>query len=102
MDNCDVMYINLRVIKRCGMYTKEYKNWISHENKVPPIVETINSFNKYWAGAIALVNIAVPALQLGYKIAAIDNDASVATYDDLLANFCSHTRNHEEPGRHPS
>jgi hypothetical protein len=44
MDNHDI--INICVIKHCRMYAKEYKNWISHKNGDPPIVETINSFNK--------------------------------------------------------
>jgi hypothetical protein len=66
MDNCDVIDIGLHVIKRCGMYAKEYKNWILHKNVVPSIVETIVSFKEYWAGAIALVNqTAVLALQHG-------------------------------------
>ncbi len=56
MDNRDVIDIGLRVIKRCGMYSEEYKNWIAHENKSPPIKETIDSFKEYWANAIALVN----------------------------------------------
>ncbi len=56
MDNRDVIDIGLRVIKRCGMYAKEYKNWISCKNGVPLIVKTINSFKEYWANAIALVN----------------------------------------------
>ncbi len=49
MDNHDVIYIGLCVIKRCGMYTEEYKNWILRENAVPPIVKMINSFKEYWA-----------------------------------------------------
>jgi hypothetical protein len=52
MDDRDVIDIGLRVIKRCGMYAKEYKNWIARENETPPIVETIDSFKEYWAAAI--------------------------------------------------
>jgi hypothetical protein len=70
------------------MYAKEYKNWILHKNAVPSIGETINSFKEYWANAIALVNqTAVPASQHGYRMTAMGNDASVAAYDDSLANF---------------
>ena len=43
-DDCDVIDIDLRVIKRCGMYSEEYKNSITRENETPPIVETMNSF----------------------------------------------------------
>ena len=44
MDDCEVINIGLRVIKQCGMYSKEYKNWIACKNESPPITETINSF----------------------------------------------------------
>jgi len=44
MDNCDVINIVLRVIKRLGMYSEEYKNWITRENQNPPIAKTIDSF----------------------------------------------------------
>ncbi len=47
VDNCNVIDIGLRVIKRCGMYAKEYKNWILHKNAVPPIVEMIDFFKEY-------------------------------------------------------
>ncbi len=88
MDDCDVIDIGLRIIKHCGMYAKEYKNWISCKNAVPSIVETINSFKKYWANAIALVNqTAIPASQHGYGMTAMDDVALVAAYDDSLANF---------------
>jgi hypothetical protein len=44
MDDCDVIDIGLRVIKRCGMYSEENKNWIARENQNPPIAETVDSF----------------------------------------------------------
>jgi hypothetical protein len=88
MDNCDVIDIGLRGIKCCGMYSKEYKNWIARENDTPAIVKTINSFKEYWANAIALVNqMAVPASQHGYGMAAMDDNASLALYNESLANF---------------
>ena len=31
MDDHDVINIGLRIIKRCGMYSKEDKNWIVRE-----------------------------------------------------------------------
>jgi hypothetical protein len=88
MDNHDVTDIGLRVIKHCGMYTKEYKNWISRKNTVPQIIKTIVSFKKCWANVIALVNqTAVLALQHGYGMTAMVDDTLVALYSDLLANF---------------
>ena len=32
MDDRDVIDISLRIIKRCGMYSEEYKNWIACKN----------------------------------------------------------------------
>ena len=88
MDNHNVIDIGLHVIKQCGMYSKEYKNWIVHENETPPIVETIDSFKEYWADTVTLVNqTAAPAWQHGYDMAAMDNDASIASYIESLANF---------------
>jgi hypothetical protein len=88
LDNQDVITIGLCIIKYCGMYAKEYKNWISHENTVPPIIEMINSFKEYWADTIAFVNqTAVLAFQHGYGMTAMDNDALVLSYGDLLVNF---------------
>ncbi len=84
----DVIDIGLRVIKRCGMYSEEYKGWIARKNEQPPIVETIDSFKECWADAIALVNqTAVPAAQHGYGMAAMDDDTSIASYSKSLANF---------------
>ena len=62
MDNHNGIDIGLRVIKHCGMYSKEYTNWIAHKNESPPIREMINSFKEYWANAITLVNQTAPSL----------------------------------------
>jgi hypothetical protein len=88
MDDRDVIDIGLRVIKRCGMYSEEYKNWIAREHETPPIVETIDSFKEYWAAAISLVNqTSIPAANHGYGMAAMDEDTSIASYGESLANF---------------
>jgi hypothetical protein len=88
MDDRDVINIGLRVIKRCGMYAKEYKNWTLRKNAVPPIVKTIDSFKEYWANTIALINqTTVSALQHGCGMTAVDNNALVALYSDSLTNF---------------
>ena len=88
MDDRDVVDIGLPVIKRCEMNSEEYKNWIARENKTPPIRETINSIKEYWADAIALVNqTAAPASQHGYGMAAMDNNASIASCSESLTNF---------------
>ena len=55
MDDRDVIDISLRVIKRCRMYSEEYKNWIARENESLPITEMIDFFKEYWVNVIALV-----------------------------------------------
>ena len=65
MDNRDVIDISLHVIKQC---------------------KTIDSFKEYWADAINN-QTAAPASQHGYGMAAMDNDASIASYSESLANF---------------
>jgi len=88
MGDHDVIDIGLHVIKQCGMYSEEYKNWIARENETPPIVEKIDSFKEYWADRITLVNqTAAPAWQHGYDMAAMDDDASIASHIESLANF---------------
>ncbi len=88
MNNHDVTDIGLRVIKRCGMYSEEYNNWIACESKTPAIIETIDSFKEYWAHAIKLVNqTSIPATQHSYGMAATDDNALHASYSKSLANF---------------
>jgi hypothetical protein len=88
MDDRNVIDIGLRVIKRCGMYSEEYKNWIARENESPLIVETIDSFKEYWAATISLVNqTAIPAANHGYGMNVMDDDTSITSYGESLANF---------------
>ncbi len=57
-------------------------------NAVSKIIEMIDSFKEDWVNAIALINqTAVPALQHRYGMTAMNKDAFVALYGDLLANF---------------
>ena len=62
MRDCNVINIGLCIIKRCGMYSEEYKNWITREHESPLIVNTIDSFKEYRSRSIVLVNqTAAPA-----------------------------------------
>ena len=88
MDDRNVINIGLRIINRCGMYSKKYKIWIARENKSRPITETIISFKEYWAKTITLINqTAAPTFQHGYNMAAMDDDASITSYSESLKNF---------------
>jgi hypothetical protein len=63
MEECNIIDIGLRIIKRCGMYSKEYKGWIAWENKSPPVTKMVKMFKNYWSKAITLVNqMASPAV----------------------------------------
>jgi hypothetical protein len=93
MEECSIIGISLRVIKRCGTYAKEYKVWIGIENAGqlanPRVKQTLDSFKGFWSNAITLINqTSVPASQHGYGMAAMDDDGgSIASYSVSLANF---------------
>jgi hypothetical protein len=83
-----IVDIGLRVIKRCGMYAKEYKAWIAREAICPRIFETFNSFKTFWAAKITLFNqTTVPANQYGYGMAATNNYYSAISYGETISNF---------------
>jgi hypothetical protein len=88
MANCNIVDIGISVIKRCGMYAKEYKVWIAREAERPRIVETFDIFKAFWAAKITLVNqTAVPASMHGYGMAAVNDNNSVMSYGKSIANF---------------
>jgi hypothetical protein len=71
MEEHDIIDIGLRVIKRCGMYAKEYKAWIGMENAgklaSPRVKQTLDSFKGFWSNAITLINqTSILASQHGY------------------------------------
>jgi hypothetical protein len=84
----NIIDTGLCIIKRCGIYSEEYKNWIARENESPPIVESIEFFKEYWADLIVPVNqTAIPATKLGSGMATVDNNTLLMSYGKLLANF---------------
>jgi hypothetical protein len=88
----DLIDIGIRVIKRCGLYAEEYKQWIARgkANAVatPPMIETFNSFKTLWSDKITLVNqTSVPASLHGYGTMATTDNLSVGSYEESLANF---------------
>jgi hypothetical protein len=88
MNNVDIINIGLCIIKQCGMYGKEYKAWITCEAIRPHIVKTVDTFEMFWAPEITLVNqTTIPAGMHGYGMAAVNNNDSVALYEDSIANF---------------
>jgi hypothetical protein len=54
----------------------------------PRIVETLDTFKKFWADKITLVNqMAIPASSHSYGMAAVNNDDTVALFSESIANF---------------
>jgi hypothetical protein len=65
------------------MYGEEYKAWIARKAIRPRIVETVDMFKTFWAAKITLVNqTAIPASMHGYRMAAVNNNDSVALYGE--------------------
>jgi hypothetical protein len=88
MEECNIIYIGLHIIKRCGMYSKEYKGWIARENKFLPVTKMVKIFKNYWSEAITLINqMASPAVQHNYGMTAMDDNATVTSYGESIANF---------------
>jgi hypothetical protein len=84
----NIVDIRIRVIKRCGLYAEEYKSWIAQATATPRITETLDTFKTFWADKITLVNqTAIPASSHGYGMAAVNNDDTVASYGESIANF---------------
>lgn len=88
----DIINIGIRVIKRCRLYAEEYKQWIA-QNKAnasttPPVVEMFKSFKTFWSNKITLINqTSVLASLHGYSMMVTNNDESVLSYEESLANF---------------
>ena len=84
----DIVNIGIHVIKRCGLYAEEYKSWIAQATATPCIVETLNTFKKFWADKITLVNqTAIPASLHGYGMAMVNDDDTEASYGESIVNF---------------
>ena len=84
----DIVDIGIRVIKRCGLYAEEYKSWIARATATPRIIETLDTFKTFWADKITLVNqTAIPASSHGYGMATVNDDDTVASYGESIANF---------------
>jgi hypothetical protein len=84
----NILNIGLRIIKRCWIYGKEYKALIACQAIRPCIAVMVDRFNTFWAAKITLVNqTAIPASMHGYGMAAVNNDNSVLSYEESIANF---------------
>ncbi len=88
MADRNIVNIGLRVIKRCGMYAKEYKAWIAREAIQQRIFKTFDSFKTFWVAKITLVNqTTIPASQYGYRLATTNDNNSVVSYGESIMNF---------------
>jgi hypothetical protein len=88
INNVGIIDIGLRIIKRWGMYGKEYKAWIACEAVHPCIVKMVDKFKKCWAAKITLVNqTAISAIMHGFGMATVNDDDSIVLYGELIVNF---------------
>ena len=86
--DCNIVDIGIRVIKLCGLYGEEYKSWIAQATTTPRVIETLDTLKTFWANKITLVNQrAIPASAHGYGMAAVNNDNTVALFEESIANF---------------
>jgi hypothetical protein len=70
------------------MYGKEYKAWIARKTIRPHIIKTVDTFQTFWATKITLVNqTTIPASMHGYEMAAVNDNNSVVSYGESIANF---------------
>ncbi len=84
----DIVDIGIQVIKQCGLYAEEYKSWIARATTTPCVVEMLDTFKTFWVDKITLVNqTAIPASAHGYRMAAVNNDDTMALFKESIANF---------------
>ncbi len=70
------------------MYSEEYKAWIACKAIHPRIGKTVDTFKTFWAAKITLMNqTAIPASMHGYGMATVNNNNSIASYGESIANF---------------
>jgi hypothetical protein len=79
--------INVRVLNRTGLFTKEYKMWILHGDDT----SKTNNFvplKTFWENAVQIaVLTAIPASQHGYGMAATDDNESAHLLTYVVSNF---------------
>ena len=88
MVDCNIVDIGICIIKECGLFAEEYKSWIAQATATPHVIEMLDTFKTFWADKITLVNqMAIPASSHGYGMAAVNNNDTVASYSESIANF---------------
>ena len=86
--DCNIVDIEIRIIKQCSLYLEEYKSWIARATDSPCIVKMLDTFKTFWVDKITLVNqTAIPTSLYGYGTAVFNNNDTVALYSELIANF---------------
>jgi hypothetical protein len=85
--NNNIINISICVIHQTGLFAEEYKAWIMRGDN-PTNDMDFAAFCTFWETAINIASFtANPALQHGYGINAIENDASAASLTDAISNF---------------
>jgi hypothetical protein len=85
--NDDILDIGIHVIHCMGLFPEEYKAWITRGNNP---INTIGfaAFGTFWETAINIASFtATPALQHGYGMNAVEDDASADSLTNAVSNF---------------
>ena len=84
--NKDTVDIGVHVLNRTGLFAKECKTWILGGDNANKAID-FAAFKSFWENAVQIAAFtAVPASQLGYGMAATDDDAW-ASLTDAVSNF---------------
>jgi hypothetical protein len=83
----DIVNIGICVIHWTGLFTEEYKAWITHGNN-PTNDMDFAAFHSFWETAVNIASFtATPASQHGYGMNAIEDDPSATYLTNAVSNF---------------
>ena len=86
--DCNIINIRICIIKQCGLYAEEYKQFIAQATATPCIAEMLDTFKTFWVDKITLINqMAIPASLHQYGMVAVNNNNTVVLYGKLIVNF---------------
>jgi hypothetical protein len=83
----DIVDIGICVIHHTGLFAEEYKVWITCSNN-PTNIMDFAAFHTFWEIAVNIVSfMATPALQHGYGMNAVEDNASANSLIYAVSNF---------------
>jgi hypothetical protein len=83
----DIVDIGVYVIHPTGLFAEEYKAWITRSNNSTNTMD-FATFRTFWETTIKIASFtATPALQYGYDMNSVEDDASAASLTNAVSNF---------------